>query len=353
MKKIILTGGGTAGHVSPNLALLPHLLEKGYEVHYIGTKDGIEREMMTLPGVTYHVIHAGKLRRYFDVKNFSDPLNVLLGAGESLGIMRKIKPDALFSKGGFVSVPVVWAASRCAVPILCHESDITPGLANRICARYAQKVCTTFKECADALGSKGVWTGTPLRASLFQGSRDKGLSMAGFAGAKPVLLVMGGSQGARAINMALREALPQLTKGYDIMHLCGKGHMDETLEGTKGYWQAEFLSGALPDVLAAADMVLSRAGANALSEFEALHIPMLLIPLPLSASRGDQIQNAESVVKRGIAAILYQEDLLVDSLKAAIDALEEERPHMLARLREISPTQGTMNVLREMENMQK
>lgn len=353
MKKIILTGGGTAGHVSPNLALLPHLLEKGYEVHYLGTKDGIERDMMTQPGVAYHAIHAGKLRRYFDLKNFSDPLNVLLGAGESLSLIRKIKPDVLFSKGGFVSVPVVWAASRCGVPVLCHESDITPGLANRICARYAQKVCTTFKECADALGSKGVWTGTPLRASLFRGTREKGLALTGFSGKKPVLLVMGGSQGARAVNMALREALHPLTKRYDIIHLCGKGHRDEALEDTSGYWQAEFLSDTLPDVLAAADMVLSRAGANALSEFGALHKPMLLIPLPLSSSRGDQIQNAESFCVRGIAAVLYQEDLTADSLIAAVDALDEQRADMLARLREISPSQGTMNVLKEIESIQK
>lgn len=352
MKRIVLTGGGTAGHVSPNLALLPHLLEKGYDVHYIGSYHGIEREMTNLPGITYHAIQSGKLRRYFDVKNFSDPFRVLAGCGQSLKLIKKLKPDVLFSKGGFVAVPVVWAASKHQVPILCHESDITPGLANRLSTRYAKKVCTTFPECAQKLGAKGVLTGTPLRRELFSGEKEKGLRMAGFDGSRPVLLMMGGSQGAQAINKALRQALPELTKDFDIIHLCGKGNEAPELQGTKGYWQAPFLREELPDALAACDLVLSRAGANAINEFQALKKPMLLVPLPLSASRGDQILNAQSYVKRGIARILYQEDMTAESLKQALKETYRHRHSLLDALEKAPAADGTLKVLELIEEVQ-
>ncbi|MCQ2453265.1 MAG: undecaprenyldiphospho-muramoylpentapeptide beta-N-acetylglucosaminyltransferase [Clostridia bacterium] len=353
-KRIVLTGGGTAGHVSPNLALLPHLLEKGYDVHYIGTENGIEHSMIgSLPQVTYHVVKSGKLRRYFDWKNFTDPFRVLAGAFQSAHLMRKLKPDVVFSKGGFVSVPVVFGAWLHRIPVLCHESDLTPGLANRICSKFARKVCTTFPECAEALGSKGIFTGTPLRPELFSGSREKGLAMAGFDGSKPVLLMMGGSLGAQSVNKALRAALPELLKEMNVFHICGKGNLDDSLQHLTGYYQREFLSAELPDALACADYILSRAGSNALCEFQALGRPMLLIPYPKGASRGDQILNAHSYEKRGLARVLLQENMTAESLTAAIHSMMQDGDTLTAALKAAPPADGTMKVLELIAEIQK
>ncbi|MBQ9197914.1 MAG: undecaprenyldiphospho-muramoylpentapeptide beta-N-acetylglucosaminyltransferase [Clostridia bacterium] len=354
MKKIVLTGGGTAGHVTPHLALLPHLLKAGYEVHYIGTEEGIEHGMIgKLEGVTYHAVKSGKLRRYHDWKNFTDPFRVIAGAFQSAHLMRRLKPDVLFSKGGFVSVPVVVGAWLNRVPTLCHESDLTPGLANKICSKFAQRIATTFPECAEALGKKAVFTGTPLRPELFSGSREKGLEMAGFSPDKPVLLMMGGSLGAQSVNKALREALPQLLPRMQVLHICGRNNLDESLNGLSGYWQAEFLTDRLPDAMAAADLILSRAGANALCEFQALGKPMLLIPYPKGASRGDQILNAASFKKRGLARVMAQEDMTADSLAKALIDLWENGDDLRRALREAPPADGTQAVLRLIEEIQK
>ena len=261
-------------------------------------------------------------------------------------LMRKLKPDVLFSKGGFVSVPVVMGAWLCRVPAVCHESDLTPGLANRICAKFATKVATTFPECAKALGAKGVHTGTPLRPELFQGSRAAGLAMAGFDGQKPVLLMTGGSLGAQSVNQCLRESLPELLPHMDVLHLCGKGNLDESLVGLKGYCQKEFLSGEMPDALAVADLVLSRAGSNTLSELLALHKPMLLVPYPLSASRGDQIENAKSYERQGLARVLMQEDMTPRSMTDALLSLLADRDQLLQALKDYPVQDGTDAVLR-------
>ena len=271
MKRIVLTGGGTAGHVSPNQALIPRLLEDGWEIHYIGTKAGIERTLIEpMPGVEYHAVSSGKLRRYFDLKNFTDPFRVIAGAFQSVAIIGKLRPSVVFSKGGFVSVPVVFGAALCGVPVVMHESDITPGLANKLCKPFAKAICTTFPECARLLGEKAVQTGTPLRSAIFSGERARGLSLAGFSGERPVLMMIGGSLGAQTVNAVLREALPALTKKYDVLHVCGRGNLDAALEGTPGYRQFEYLSDELPDAFACADIVLSRAGSNSLSELMAL-----------------------------------------------------------------------------------
>ena len=232
MKRIVLTGGGTAGHVSPNQALIPHLLDEGWDIHYIGTKKGIERSLIEpMQGVTYHAVSSGKLRRYFDWQNFTDPFRVIAGAFQSIGIIGKLKPDVVFSKGGFVSVPVVFGAAICGVPVVMHESDITPGLANKLCKPFAKSICTTFPECAKLLAPKGVQTGTPLRAQIFSGDRARGLKLAGFDGGKPVLMMIGGSLGAQSVNAVLRAALPELTKKFDVLHVCGKGNLDASLVG--------------------------------------------------------------------------------------------------------------------------
>lgn len=354
MKRIVLTGGGTAGHVTPHLALLPHLLAAGYDVHYIGTENGIERGMMeAMDGVTYHAVKSGKLRRYFDWKNFTDPFRVIHGAFQSARLMGKLKPDVCFSKGGFVSVPVVVGAWLHRVPVLCHESDLTPGLANKICGKFAKKIATTFPECAQALGEKAVCTGTPMRKALFSGSREKGLALAGFSGQKPVLMMVGGSSGAQSVNKALREALPRLLPEMDVLHLTGKGNLDESLAALPGYRQFEFLSDDLPDAIACAELILSRAGSNAICEFQALKKPMLLVPYPKGASRGDQILNAESFRKRGLCHVLLQENMTADTLAEAIFALQRDRDNLIRRLTEAPPADGTAPVLALIREIEK
>ena len=354
MKKIVLTGGGTLGHVTPHLSLIPHLLQAGYEIHYIGTEKGMEAEKIrSVSGVTYHAVQSGKLRRYFSWQNFIDPFKVIAGAFQSAHLMGKIKPDVVFSKGGFVAVPVVFGAWLHRVPVVCHESDLTPGLANRLCAPFARKIATTFPECAQALGPKAEMTGTPLRPELFQGSRARGLSLLGFDGSRPILLMMGGSSGAQAVNKALREALPRLTDQFDVAHICGKGNLDEGLQGMSGYRQLEFLDAELPDALACADLVLSRAGSNALCEFQALCKPMLLVPYPKGASRGDQILNAQSLQKRGLARVLLQEDMTADTLVRALESTWADREQLTAALHAAPPADGTERVLEMIEEVQR
>lgn len=353
MKKIVLTGGGTLGHVTPHLALIPHLLSAGYEIHYVGTEKGMEAEKIrALPGVTYHAVKSGKLRRYFSWQNFTDPFRVIAGAFQSARLMGKIKPDVVFSKGGFVAVPVVFGAWTHGIPVVCHESDLTPGLANKLCKPFARKIATTFPECARLLGPKAEMTGTPLRPELFRGSRARGLSLLRFDGSKPILMMMGGSSGAQAVNAALRGALPRLTERFDVAHLCGRGNLAPELNGTPGYTQLEFLDKDLPDALAAADLVLSRAGSNALCEFQALCKPLLLVPYPKGAGRGDQILNARSCEKRGLCHVLLQEDLTPDTLCAALEDTWADRERLIRAMHDAPPADGTKRVLEMIEEVQ-
>ena len=344
-KKIILTGGGSAGHVTPNLALLPQLQAEGIEVHYIGTADGIERTIVSeRSDITYHVISSGKLRRYFSWKNFTDPFRVLRGMFQARRIMREVKPAAVFSKGGFVSVPVVIAAHGKHIPVVTHESDYTPGLANKINAKFADKICVTFEDTLSHVGAKGVHTGTPIRPELYEGDKERGLSFLGFDDKKPILLVMGGSLGAAAVNDAVRAALPKLLLSYDIVHLCGKGKVEESL-AQPGYRQFEYVNEELADVLAATDIVVSRAGANAVFEFLALSKPALLIPLPRSASRGDQILNAGYFARKGFAMVLEQESLTPETLLDAVNDLYDRRLSFIATMSAEPLADGTDEVL--------
>ena len=330
-KTIILTGGGTAGHVTPNMALIPLLLEDGWTIHYIGSHQGIEKELIAqFPQVAYHGVSSGKLRRYLDLKNLSDPFKVIAGAFQARRLVGQIKPQVIFSKGGFVSVPVVWAGHSRRVPVVVHESDITPGLANKLAIPLCQRVCTTFPEAARAVGEKGVCTGSPIRPSLYAGSRARGLAFTGLPGRLPVLLIMGGSLGAQAINQAVDGCLERLAERYEVIHLRGRGSLNPGLEGHRNYVQYEYIQDELPDLLAASDLILSRAGANAIWEFAALHKPMLLVPLPLSASRGDQILNAESFVKLGYARSLDQEKMTPDTLPDALATLWANRDTLTA-----------------------
>ena len=344
-KKIILTGGGSAGHVTPNLALLPQLLAEGVEVHYIGTADGLERTILSgRKDITYHIISSGKLRRYFSWKNFTDPFRVMRGMFQARRVMREVKPAAVFSKGGIVSVPVVIAAHGRRIPVVTHESDYTPGLANKINAKFADKICVTFEDTLAHVGAKGVHTGTPIRPELYEGDKARGLSFLGFDDSKPVLLVMGGSLGAAAVNDAVRAALPKLLATFDVAHLCGKGKVDESL-AQPGYRQFEYVNAELPDMLAATDVVVSRAGANAVFEFLALSKPALLIPLPRSASRGDQILNAGYFARKGFAMVLEQEALTPETLLDAVNDLYDRRLSFIATMSAEPLADGTDEVL--------
>lgn len=333
MRRIILTGGGTAGHVTPNIALIPELEKRGFEIYYIGSKTGIEKELIGNFDIPYYGISSGKLRRYFDVKNFTDPFRIIKGYSEAKNIIKQIKPDVIFSKGGFVTVPVVKAASRKGIPCVLHESDISPGLANRLCIPSAKVVCANFPETiANLPENKAYLTGTPIRSELFSGNRLKGLDFCGFTANKPVILVIGGSLGSVRVNEAVRKILPELLDKYQVIHLCGKDKIDEDLQGTEGYVQFEYIQKELCDLLDAADLVISRAGANAICELLALHKPNILIPLSMEASRGDQILNAASFEKQGFSCVIREEELTSEKLLAAVKEVEENKEQYKAAM---------------------
>lgn len=326
MKKIVLTGGGTAGHVTPNLALLPSLQEAGFLITYMGSYDGIEKRLVEDFGIPYVGISTGKFRRYLDVKNLTDPFRVIKGYTEARKFLKEYRPDVVFSKGGFVSVPVVRAAASLKIPCIIHESDMTPGLANKLCFPVAKNICCNFPETYEMLpASKAVLTGTPIRAELAQGNKLAGLEMCGFTANKPVIMVIGGSLGAMNVNKAVRDALPQLLEKYQVVHLCGKDKIDNLLLSTPGYKQFEYLKAELKDIFAMADIVISRAGANAICELLALRKPNILIPLPASSSRGDQILNAESFGDQGFSIVLHEDDMTTALLVEKVNELYENR----------------------------
>ena len=326
MKKIVMTGGGTAGHVTPNLALAPLLQKNGYEIYYIGSYTGIEKKLVENAGITYYGISSGKLRRYHDWKNFTDPFRVIKGFAEANQLLKHIKPDVVFSKGGFVSVPVVMAAARQHIPSIIHESDMTPGLANKLAIPFATKVCCNFPETLNYLpDGKAVHTGSPIREELFSGNRERGFEFTGFDSSKPVILIMGGSIGSKFINNAVWESLDTLLESFQIVHLVGKGNINKDLSGKTGYQQYEFVNEQLNDVFAITDLMISRAGANSISEILALKIPNILIPLSAAASRGDQILNAESYEKQGFSTVLQEETLTSELLINSVNTVYANR----------------------------
>ena len=335
MKRIILTGGGTAGHVTPNIALMPALKEAGYEIVYIGSYNGIERKLIEEMGIRYYGISSGKLRRYRDIKNLSDPFRVGKGYFQAKKLMRKLRPDIVFSKGGFVAVPVVFAARSRRIPVIIHESDMTPGLANRLCTQSATKICCNFPETLTHLPeNKAVLSGSPIRQELFEGDKDTARQICGFTDDKPALMVMGGSLGAVAINNSVREALDELLEKYNVIHLCGKGNYDKSLENVKGYKQFEYAKEELSHLFALTDIIISRAGANAICELLALKLPNILIPLPAAASRGDQILNAASFEKSGFSYVMQEENVTKESLLKAVEYVSENRDSYVKAMEE-------------------
>lgn len=345
MKRIILTGGGTAGHVTPNIALLPRLKELGYDIHYIGSYTGIEKELIEQFHIPYHGISSGKLRRYFSVQNFTDPFRVLKGFGEANKLIKSLKPDVIFSKGGFVSVPVVMAGKKCHVPTIIHESDMTPGLANKLSIPSATKVCCNFPETLEHLPKdKAVLTGSPIRQELLTGDKEAARKFCGLTTGKPVILIIGGSLGSVAVNNAVRAILPALLKEFQVIHLCGKDKTDESLNHLKGYVQFEYIKQELKDLFSLTDIVISRAGANAICELLALHKPSLLIPLSANASRGDQILNARSFERQGFSVVLEEEELTDQVLLDAIHKLYDQRDSYINAMKQ-SSQQDSINTI--------
>lgn len=335
---ILLTGGGTAGHVSVNEALIPVFLDRGYEIHYIGSHDGIEKELIRdrHPEVTYHAIQSGKLRRYFSMKNFTDPFRVGAGLLQALTIIRKLKPELIFSKGGFVSVPVVLAGKLTKTTVLIHESDVTPGLANKLALPFSNHIFTVFEKTLSYVpAAKSTCSGAVIRPELLQGVREKGLQLVGFDGHKPVVIIMGGSQGSVSLNAAIREALDEILITFDVIHLVGKGNVDKSLNDFAGYKQFEYVTGELPDLLAASDMAVSRAGSNAIFELLALRIPMLLIPLSAAQSRGDQLLNAAHFESLGVAKVLKEEDIPTKSFTQHLTAFENVQAKLVENMQNV------------------
>ena len=351
-KKIVLTGGGTAGHITPNIALLPRLEQKGYDVFYIGSYDGMEKKLMADFQVPYYGISTGKFRRYFDLKNFTDPFRVLKGLAEARRILKEIQPDLVFSKGGFVTVPVVRAAASLKIPCVIHESDMTPGLANKLCIPVAKKVCCNFPETLRTLpASKAVLTGSPIREELLHGDREAAYRLCGFDSSKPVLMVIGGSLGSAAINQAVRESLPALLEDFQIVHICGKDKIDNLLLNTRGYRQFEYLKAELKDVFAMADVVVSRAGANAICELLALKKPNLLIPLSAGASRGDQILNARSFEAQGFSMVLDEDYLSPGLLTDKVQELYFTRQTYITAMTKSQQTNAISTIINIFEDV--
>ncbi|HEI7359186.1 TPA: undecaprenyldiphospho-muramoylpentapeptide beta-N-acetylglucosaminyltransferase [Staphylococcus aureus] len=334
MTKIAFTGGGTVGHVSVNLSLIPTALSQGYEALYIGSKNGIEREMIEsqLPEIKYYPISSGKLRRYISLENAKDVFKVLKGILDARKVLKKEKPDLLFSKGGFVSVPVVIAAKSLNIPTIIHESDLTPGLANKIALKFAKKIYTTFEETLNYLPKeKADFIGATIREDLKNGNAHNGYQLTGFNENKKVLLVMGGSLGSKKLNSIIRENLDVLQQ-YQVIHLTGKGLKDAQVKKS-GYIQYEFVKEDLTDLLAITDTVISRAGSNAIYEFLTLRIPMLLVPLGLDQSRGDQIDNANHFADKGYAKAIDEEQLTAQILLQELNEMEQERTRIINNMK--------------------
>ncbi|AXI08662.1 undecaprenyldiphospho-muramoylpentapeptide beta-N-acetylglucosaminyltransferase [Oceanobacillus zhaokaii] len=353
-KRILFTGGGTAGHVIVNLALIPVYQNNGWEIDYIGSHNGIERDLIgQLDGVTYHPISTGKLRRYMSKENLKDPFKVMKGTMQAFWIIGKRKPSIIFSKGGFVSVPVVMAAKLRGVPVVIHESDYTPGLANKLSIPFAKKVLATFPETMNFLPEKKAeYVGAVIRDELFQGKREKGLAISGLTRERPVLLIMGGSGGSHKINETVRSSLPELLSFFQVIHICGKEKVDSSIN-EKGYVQFEYVNEELKDIFAATDYVLSRAGSNAIFEFLALRIPMLLIPLSKEASRGDQIINANSFVEKSYARVLEEESLTNESLIHELTQLKDYASIMIDHMKKYKSEKARDRVIEILEEVGK
>ncbi|MCP0912933.1 MULTISPECIES: undecaprenyldiphospho-muramoylpentapeptide beta-N-acetylglucosaminyltransferase [Legionella] len=345
--KIVLTGGGTAGHVTPNMALIDELQKEGWGIAYIGSAQGVEKNMIAPMQIPFYGISSGKLRRYFSWQNFFDPVKILLGIVQSFYLLRKLKADIVFSKGGFVAFPVVVGAWLNRIPVIAHESDLTPGLANRLSFPFVDKICLTFAAAKQHFKKqeKVEVTGTPIRRSLFQGDKEKGLQRCGFNDQKPCLLVIGGSQGANKVNQCVRLSLASLCTRFQVIHVCGPGKVDASLKDREGYYQIEYAKEELADLFAASQIVISRAGANSLYELLALGKPHILIPLPQQSSRGDQIQNARYFEKLGISKVIEDEKLSPETLFTTLQEMDEQSESQIEKIKALGIQSSSIKII--------
>lgn len=311
MPKIVFTGGGSAGHVTLNLALIPYFIKNGWQVDYIGSINGMEQELIKkFPEVRYHSILTGKLRRYFSFQNFLDMAKIPLGCLQATWLIHKLNPDVIFSKGGFVSFPVVVGGYLNRKKIFMHESDLTSGLANKMCLPFVGTFFTTFPETVNSLKQKEKvkCVGPVLSDRLFNGDKIAGAKYAGLSATKPTIMFIGGSLGAQSLNNAVAKNLDALLEKYQVIHIAGKSGFNKDLKGN-GYIQYEYVDNELKDLMALSDVVISRAGSNSIFELASLHKPMILVPLPNTASRGEQTLNAKNFVNKGYAEIIKDEDI--------------------------------------------
>ena len=320
---LVFTGGGTAGHVLPVEPLIRRFSDLGWEAHFIGSKSGLETRLLSDMPVICHEITCGKLRRYFSFENFVDALRVPVGVIEAWTVLRHVRPRLVFSKGGYVSFPVVVAAWLLRIPVIVHESDRSAGLANRMAFPFARLVCTNFEGSAIKARARVEWTGMPLRRALFEGDAEAGRRLIEAPAGKPVVVVVGGSLGSAMLNKAVREVPLELTQRAHIVHVCGPGQIDHAFDNVAGYTQFEYLGETWGDVLAAADLVVSRAGATMLGELMALRIPSVLVPLGRAASRGEQIENARYAEAQGAARVLLEESLSGEALASEVSEMLE------------------------------
>lgn len=326
---IVFTGGGTAGHVTPNVALIEAFQKDDLGLAYIGSKTGIEKNLISTLNVSYYPIETGKFRRYLTWKHLVEPFKIIHGFFQSFFLLRKLKPHVVFSKGGFVSFPVVISAWLLKIPVVSHESDMTPGLANRLTKPFVDKFCVNFEATTKYFKNPNLVsvTGTPIRQSLLLGNKHNAAQYTGLSEDKPTLMVIGGSLGAKKINKVVREILSELLKTYQVIHICGKGNVDLSLNDLAAYKQYEFVGSQLGDLFALSDVVISRSGANALCELLTLGKPHLLIPLSKEASRGDQIDNAAYFENLGASMVLQEKELKAKRLLTDIEKLMSQTSH--------------------------
>lgn len=328
-KSIILTGGGTAGHIMPNLALLPEI-EKNFEkIYYLGAKNSMEEKIISeYKNIEFIDIPTTKLIRKFTLKNLAIPFKLISSIHRTKKIIKTISPNVIFCKGGFVSVPVAIAGKMCNIPVISHESDKSMGLANKIILKFAKVVCTTFKDTAQ-VSKKCVVTGTPLRKQIFTGNQDNIKNKFEYDKNKPFILFFGGSLGSRFINNLVEKSIFDLTKHYNILHITGKNNKNNIK--IPNYYQVEFTN-RIQDFFACSDIVVSRGGANSLFELLALKKPMLIIPLSKAESRGDQIENAEYFSKHYMAETLYEENASTKLLLEKINHLNKEKQKIISAM---------------------
>ena len=344
MNTIVLCGGGTAGHVMPNIALICHLKKHFKNIYYIGSHNGIEKDILAEhKEIKYFPITSVKLIRGLTLKNLAIPFKLIKGYNQSKKILKELKPDIIFSKGGYVSVPVTFAAKSLGIPVVAHESDFNLGLANKLILKTCKKMCCSFEETAKSIGNKGVFTLSPVRNELFLGNAQKAKQVCKFNNNKQTILVIGGSLGAKAINEAMFKIADIITKEFNVIHIVGKGNINNKLK-ILNYHQIEFLSN-IQDYFALCDLVVSRAGSNAINEFLVLNKPMLLIPLPKGNSRGDQILNAQNFTEKGFALTLLQEDLTEQNLLNKINELKENATKIRQNQAKFKGKNGTENIL--------